>query len=126
MNKERTMKHSIMIAITTLAISPAAFAFDGKEDLTAAAKKLADAANYTWTSTSKNNAEAPGGQAARFAPGPVEGKFEKGGLMFVSMKMGERTMEVAMKGEKYAMKTPEGWKGSADAAAPQEGQRPDP
>ena len=65
----------------------------------------------------------------RFSPGPIEGKSEKDGYTWLSMKAGEVTIETVMKGEKFAVKSGEGWKGSADFQPGQGGGqqgRPDP
>lgn len=115
------------IAWTLIAMAAAAspsLAFDDKDDVKAAAKKLADAANYSWTTTIKNNAEAGGQAPARFSPGPIEGKTEKDGVTWYSMKQGENTFEAAMKGEKFAFKIRDQWMGSGDA--PGQPGRPDP
>jgi hypothetical protein len=47
-------------------------------------------------------------------------------MIWVSMKIGENGLEAVLKGEKFALKTAEGWKGSADLQPPAAGQRPDP
>ena len=115
------------IGIVAMAASAsAAPARDAKEDVKAAVKKLGDAGNYTWTATTKNNAENAPAAPARFAPGPVEGRTDKDGTIWVSMKMGENGLEAVLKGDKFAMKSVDGWKGSADLQAPAAGQRPDP
>lgn len=122
-----------MIATLVLALAAAAPAMaDDKDDLKAAAKKLADAPNYSWTTTIKNNAEnaAPGGApAGRFGGGPIEGKAEKDGVTYVQMKQGETSFEAAFKGEKFAMKVKDVWMGAGDipgaGAGGQQG-RPDP
>lgn len=64
---------NILVAGLLLAAS-ASPAFDDLDDVKAAAKKLADAPNYSWTTTVKNNAENPGQGGGRFAPGPIQGK----------------------------------------------------
>lgn len=105
------------IATLVLALAAAAPAMaDDKDDLKAAAKKLADAPSYGWTTTVKNNAENAQGGPAR-GMGPVEGKSEKDGVTWVQMKMGETGYEAAFKGEKFAMKLKDQWIGSGDAPA---------
>ncbi len=104
-----------MMATMILALASAAPAMaDDKDDLKAAAKKLADAPNYAWTTTVKNNAENAQGGPAR-GMGPVEGKSEKDGVTWVQMKLGEMSTEAAFKGEKFAMKLKDQWIGSGDA-----------
>ena len=120
------MKRTAWSAILVLAASVPAAAFDDKDDVKAAAKKLSDAPNYSWTTIIKNNAENPAPGAARFAPGPMEGKTEKDGITWFSMKQGENTFEYALKGEKFAMKFRDMWMGSGDVPAGGQPGRPDP
>ena len=75
-----------------------------KDEVTDAAKKLADAPNYSW----RSNTESAGGQGNRFG-GPTEGKTEKDGFTHLTMTRGERTIEVVRKGDKGAVNTDEGW-----------------
>ncbi|HZE95776.1 MAG TPA: hypothetical protein VE981_02000 [Planctomycetota bacterium] len=119
------MKTMVRTAILLLAaLSPAA-ALDDKDDVKAAAQKLADAPNYSWTTIVKNNAENAGG-AGRFGSGPIEGKAEKDGATWISMKQGEMGYEAAFKGEKFAMKLKDQWIGSGDVPGGAQGGRPDP
>lgn len=84
---------------------------DLKEDIKAAAKKLEEQGNYSWTSTPKNE----GGEGQRrFTMGPTDGKTEKEGFTCLTLKIGETAGEVLMKGGKAAVKTPEGWKTPED------------
>ena len=76
-----------------------------KDEVTDAAKKLADAPNYSWSSKT----ERAGGGGGGFGGGPVEGKTEKGGAAVLSMTMRDNTVEAVKKGEKGAVKTDEGW-----------------
>lgn len=73
-----------------------------KDDITAAAKKLAEKANYGWKST----VVVP--ESARFKPGPTEGKTEKDGFTHVTLSFGENTTEIVLKGEKVAVTDPDG------------------
>ncbi len=92
---------------------------DAKADLKAACQKLGGT-GYAWVSTPKSD-PAAGGQGARFQAGPTEGKTEKDGFTWISTKVGENTIEAAMKGAKAAVKTADGWKGTGDFG--QGGQR---
>ena len=76
-----------------------------KDDVAAAAKKLADAENYSWTSTTE------GGFAAS-----AEGKTQKDGLTTLKSTFGDNTIEIVLKGDKGALKTEEGWKSSTEVA----------
>src|SRR6185503_21060923 len=76
----RSLKHPMkkllvpcIVAAFGSAISYAAPA----DDVTAAAKKLADAPNYSWSQTIAN---AGGGGGGGFGGGPTAGRTEKGGV----------------------------------------------
>jgi hypothetical protein len=79
-----------------------------KDDVIAAAKKLGEKPNYGWTATSVS----PGGG---FTPGPVSGKTEKDGFAYVTSSFGDNSIEVALKGDKGAVKGQEGWQSLAEA-----------
>jgi hypothetical protein len=84
-------------------------AADPKDELNAAAKKLADQPNYSWKQTTEN---AGGGG---FGGGTSEGKIEKDGLMWVSLPGRDNTTIEAYKhGEKCAVKTQDGWQSVAE------------
>jgi hypothetical protein len=107
------MKTPVLLTLA-LFTSPV-FAESGPADeVKAAAKKLAEATNYSWTTTSK----VPEG--SRFQPGPVDGKTAKDGFTQVTMTNGERKTEAAMKGRKVVMKTEDGWKTSEEMRAARE------
>src|SRR5258708_26738713 len=81
------------------------------DDVKAAAKKLADHANYSWRTT----VVVPEG--SRFKPGPTEGKTEKDGYTFLSMTMNDNTIEAVLKGDKGAARMEEGWQSLTEMAA---------
>ena len=91
-----------------LATSSRALFATPADDVTAAAKKLGDQANYSWTATSVS---ASGG----FTPGPVNGKTEKGGATYVTSSFGDNSMEVVLQGDKGAVKGQDGWQSLAEA-----------
>jgi hypothetical protein len=78
-----------------------------KDDVASAAKKLADAPNYSWKATTER--AGGGGGGGNFRAGPVEGKAEKGGPTMVTMSFGDNTIEAVRQGDKGAVKTPDGW-----------------
>jgi hypothetical protein len=80
-----------------------------KDEVTDAAKKLSDAQSYSW----KSDSQMAGGQGGRFG-GPSEGKTEKGGFTLITMTRGDNTIEVVRKGDKGAVKTPDGWQSFAE------------
>jgi len=104
------MKTNLLTALT-LVIAPALFAADlsPKDDVSAAAKKLAENANYSWKST----VVVP--ESSQFKPGPAEGKTEKDGFTHVTMSFGDNRTEAAMKGDKAVITTQDGdWKTAAE------------
>jgi hypothetical protein len=102
------MKSLIMLAAAFAATTPLLAAdAAGKDDVTAAAKKLDAAANYSWTTTM---------ESSRFTPGPSHGKTEKGGYTYLDFSMMDNTIEAVLKGTNGAIKTEEGWQSLADAA----------
>ena len=74
-----------------------------KEEVIQAARKLQDAANYSW----KSQMESGGGNAR--LGGPVEGKTEKGGFTHLSFTRAENTIEAVLKGDKSVVKIQDGW-----------------
>jgi hypothetical protein len=106
------MKTNLLIsAFLLLAGSVLAADTTPKDDVIAAAKKLADADNYSWTTTVTVPEDSP------FHPGPTNGKIEKDGLTFVTMSFGDNTTEMVLKGDKGAVKPPDGdWESLSDLA----------
>jgi len=72
------------------------FAADAKEEVTTAAKKLGEKANYSW----KTTVVVP--ESAQFKPGPTDGKTEKDGFTHIKTSFGDNNVEVVTKGEKTA------------------------
>ncbi len=99
------MKRNLLIGtIALLAGSLLAADSSPKDDVVAAAKKLADKGNYSWKTTMDLGPDSP------FTPGPTEGKVEKGGLTWLSTSFQDNTMEGYMKDTNHiAVKTEEGW-----------------
>lgn len=87
-------KQILCLALATASLS--LFAADAKEEVTAAAKKLGDAANYSW----KTTVVVP--ESAQFKPGPTDGKTEKGGFTYIKSSFGDNTAEAVIKGDKSA------------------------
>jgi hypothetical protein len=109
------MKYSVLSAATLLA-SAALLAADPKDDVKAAAQKLAAADNYSWTTTV---------ESSQFRPGPSHGQTVKGGFTHVDFSMRDNTIEAYVKDGKGAIKTEDGWKSLDDAAKDSgDGQNP--
>jgi hypothetical protein len=102
---------SLLICSSTLLAAVSLMAAD-KDDVTAAAQKLADADNYSWTMTTE------GGQNT---PAPSHGKTQKDGLVWIDMTRGDNTTEAFAKGGKGAVKTDDGWEAVDLTVAPARG-----
>ena len=100
MSKTFSIAAACLIASTALVARGAA-----KEDLQAAAKKLADAPSYAWTTKTEGG----------FGGGTAEGSAEKDGFTVLKMMFQNNAVEAVKKGEKGAIKTDEGWKSFEEA-----------
>ena len=90
-----------------------------KDDVSAAIAKLAAADNYSWKSTTANAAGGGGGgRRGGFGGGPVDGKAQKSGLIFVSFggRGGGPGTDAFVQSTNGAIKTEDGWQSLADAA----------
>jgi len=95
---------ALFSSITLLAGSLIAADSSPKEDITRAAKKLAEKANYSWSTT----VVVPEG--SRMRPGPTEGRTEKDGCTLLKMTFGDNTIQAVLKGDKAAITDPDaGW-----------------
>lgn len=95
------MKKQIL-CFATMTLATALFAADAKEEVTTAAKKLGEKANYSW----KTTVVVPEG--TQFRPGPTDGKTEKDGFMHVKWTFGDSTTDVVKKGDKAAFTNRDG------------------
>jgi len=105
------MKKVLLSGSVAIAMAASLMAADSnpKEEVTAAAKKLGDAANYSWHSTVAVPEGAP------FRPGPTDGKTEKDGYTYVTLRFGDNKTEAVLKGEKAAATNQEGeWQSQAE------------
>jgi hypothetical protein len=86
----KTILFGALVATTATSL----FAADAKEELTKAAKALAEKPNYSW----KTTVVVP--DSAQFKPGPTEGKADKDGTTYLTMSFGDNMTEAVIKGEK--------------------------
>src|SRR6266436_546824 len=95
------MKRTLLLAAAaaSLGVSLSAADSNPKDDITSAAKELADKANYSWHTTVK----VP--EDSRFRPGPTDGKTEKEGFTCLTLRFGDNTTQAVLKGEKAAATT---------------------
>jgi hypothetical protein len=101
------MKTNLLFSLAALmAVSLSAAESSPKDDVTSAAKALADK-SYSWKQTLDLGPNAP------FTPGPTEGKTEKDGYTQLSSTFQDNTSLGISKDKKVVVKTDEGWK-SAD------------
>ena len=103
------IRHVLFSTVAVLSASALVASAAPKDEVTDAAKKLADAPNYSWKSTTEMAGGGGGGGGGRGFGGPTEGKAEKGGFTHLTMTRGDNTIEAVVKGEKGAVKTPDGW-----------------
>ncbi len=89
-------------AATLLALSLFAADSDPKDEVSGAAKKLAEKDNYSWRLTVVVPEGAP------FRPGPTEGKTEKDGYTLLTVSMADNTTRAVLKGGKAVATNPGG------------------
>ena len=68
------------------------------DDVKAAAKKLADASNYSWSSTTQSAGGGGGGRGG-FGGGPMSAVTEKGGYTVVTREFNGNAMQTVRMGE---------------------------
>jgi len=98
-------------AVTFLTLALGAADSTSKDDITGAAKKLAEKDNYSWRTTVVVPENSP------FKPGPIEGKAAKDGIALLNMTFGDNETKAVLKGDKAAAKGPDGdWQSLEDLA----------
>lgn len=91
------MKRNILMSALALLSGPLIAADSSpKDEITAAAKKLGEKANYSW----KQTVVVP--ENAQFKPGPTEGKWEKDGFTHLTWSFNDITGQGVVKGDKGA------------------------
>jgi hypothetical protein len=83
---------------------------DAKDDVKAAALKLAAAPNYSWTALTEI-------ERGQFTPAPIMGKAEKGGYAVVTSERDGNTSTAVLKGGKGVQKTDDGWQTAEEIQA---------
>jgi hypothetical protein len=101
-----------LVAVVALTLPALIAHADAKEDVQAAAKKLAEADNYSWKSTVEGGFNST-----------TEGKTQKDGTIVLSLTFGDNTREVVIQGNKAALKTDDGWKSASELQDEQGPQR---
>lgn len=104
-----------VILIGAVLMSFVAHAASPKEEVIAAAKKLGEAANYTW----KTTVVVPEGQ---FGGGATDGKADKDGTIILEQMRRDNLTETVIKGDKAAMTNRDGeWQSLAEVESATEG-----
>jgi len=118
-NRKITMKRNLLVS-TALLLAGSLIAVNAapKDDVTAAAKKLADNGNYSWKTTI---AVPEGGQGAPNR-GPTEGKTSKDGITELTMTFGDNTTHAFIKGDKTVLSNPDGGWQTLDELADGQGR----
>ena len=98
-----------LIPIALLALMAAPLFADPKDDVAAAATKLAGVGNYSWKATMDL------GPNSQFTPGPTEGKVDKDGTTWLSMTFNDNTSIGVKMGDKVAVKGEDGWQSGEEA-----------
>jgi hypothetical protein len=101
------MKKSLLIGAMALVTSSLIAA--EKDDVAAAAKKLAEQPNYSW------NTKTVVPEGTQFRPGPTEGKTIKGGVTFFTTSFGDNVSQTYVQGDKGALTNRDGaWQSLAE------------
>jgi len=95
-------KNMLFSALTLMAGSLLAADSSPKDDVTNAAKKLGEKANYSW----KQTVVVP--ESTQFKPGPTEGKTEKDGFTHLTWSFNDNSSQGVVKGDKGAATDPDG------------------
>jgi hypothetical protein len=100
-----------LIPIALLALMAAPLFADPKDDVVAAASKLAYVGNYSWKATMDL------GPNSQYTPGPTEGKIDKDGTTWLSVTFNDNTLIGVKMGDKVAVKGEDGWQTGAEVTA---------
>jgi hypothetical protein len=104
------MKRNLLFGALVMMAGSLIAADAPKDEVTKAAKALAEKPNYSW------NATVVVPEGTQFRPGPTEGKTEKDGFTYVKTStFNNSTREVVIKGDKGAFTNRDGeWQNPAD------------
>jgi len=99
----------ILHLAAALLVATALHAAEARDDVLVAAKRLADAPNYTW----KTVVVVP--SDSQFRPGPTEGQTEKGGATHLALSFRDTKTEAIIHGDKGALTNEDGvWESLAE------------
>lgn len=103
-------KRLLTALVALLGAGLCAAAENPKPTVVQAVKQLREQPNYSWTTTTRDTGSSPG------RLGPIEGRANKSGLVFLAFAVGDVPVEVFMKGDKGAAKVFEQWQSFEDLA----------
>jgi len=95
-----------LVSIALIAAGSIALA-DVRDDVKAAAKKVADGENYTWVTTTEI-------EGANWTPAKITGKAMTGGVAVITSERDGEVTTAVVKGDKGVLKTDDGWKTAED------------
>jgi hypothetical protein len=111
------MKKTILLGALLLAAGSLLVSAAPKEEVQGAIKKLSDTGNYSWKTTVENAGGGfGGGGGGQFRIGPTMGKVDSSGFIHLTMTRGDTETEAVIKGDKGAVKTPQGWSSLSELA----------
>lgn len=105
---KRILASAILVTAAT-----SLFAADNsaRDEVTKAAKALAEKPNYSW----KTTVVVPEG--TQFRPGPTEGKADKDGTTYLTLSFGDNMTEAVIKGDKATYTNQDGdWQSAEESA----------
>ena len=110
------MKKALVFATFGVFCASVLFAADdAKAEVKAAAKKVGDKNNYSWTANTKMEGGGGGGGGQRFGGGPTDGQLADG-IVYLKTTFGDRTIYRAAKGEKVLFKGEDEWEVADEGA----------
>ncbi len=101
---------SLVGLVSVIAISSGAYA-DKKDDVSAAARKLADRSSYRWSSTTRSDGAGPFGGSSS-----TTGQLDADGNLWVSSKSQQTSSEFARRQDKLAVVVDGNWMTAEQAA----------
>ena len=103
----------LLTAAALAALTSSVMAAEAKEEVTKAAKALAEK-GYSWKTTTERPGGGGGGRG--FGGGAQEGKADKDGTVYLTSTFRDNKTEAYVKGEKFAYTNQDGqWESAADA-----------
>ncbi len=103
-----TMKTTVLLALAAFLAFPSQ-GDDVAEEVKAAAQRLAEQPNYSWTTRTESPQLQAGRPAGRVGVGLPNGRTEKDGFTVLAYQVGDHTQEVVVKAGKVSIKSGDEW-----------------